>query len=72
MRGTKNVANKASEQTKDTGLRELCCYSFARMLNANDLKTIDEIFENLCNLLLSGEYGSEQEVNLVYKYNIFQ
>jgi len=57
----KNVANKASELTKDTGLRELCCYSFARMLNANDLKTIDEIFENLCNLLLSREYGSEQE-----------
>ena len=42
------------------------------MLNANDLKTIDEIFENLCNLLLSGEYGSEQEVNLVYKFNIFK
>jgi len=57
----KNVANKASELTKDTGLRELCCFTFAIMLNANDIKSVDNIFENLCTLLLSEEFGSEQE-----------
>lgn len=41
------------------------------MLNANDIKSVDNIFENLCTLLLSEEFGSEQEVSLVYKYNIF-
>ena len=40
------------------------------MLNANDIKSVDEIFENLCTLLLIEEFGSEQEVSLVYIYNI--
>ena len=61
----KNIANKASELTNDKGLRELCCFAFARMLDSVNLKTIDKIFEHLCVLLLSEGFGAEQEVSLI-------
>ena len=67
----KSIANKASELTNDKGLRELCCFAFARMLDAVNLKTIDKIFENLCILLMSERFGAEQEVSLINTFVFF-
>ena len=40
----KYVANKANELTKDTGLKELFSFNFGMVLNADDIKTINNIF----------------------------